>query len=139
MVLRWTAAGMMEAAKGFRRLKAHKQLPILKAAALAAHQAKQETKPKLERTESRIASSTGNESTASSTECLPAAILGPTQGWDRREAVVRVAFGERLDGEMVHAPDGHDRVPVNMNEDPQHRRAGLIGKPNLRQPFGGGQ
>jgi putative transposase len=34
-----TAAGMMEAAKGFRRLKAHKQLPILRAA-LLAHQAK---------------------------------------------------------------------------------------------------
>ena len=48
MVLRWTAAGMMEAAKGFRRLKAHKQLPILKAA-LAAHQAKHATKPKLEK------------------------------------------------------------------------------------------
>ena len=47
MALRWTAAGMMEAAKGFRRLKAHKQLPILKAA-LAAHQAKHATKPKLE-------------------------------------------------------------------------------------------
>ena len=30
MGLRWTAAGMLEAAKGFRRLKAHKQLPILK-------------------------------------------------------------------------------------------------------------
>ena len=29
---------MLEAAKGFRRLKAHKQLPILRAA-LAAHQA----------------------------------------------------------------------------------------------------
>ena len=39
MALRWTAAGMMEAAKGFRRLKAHKQLPILKAA-LAAHHSK---------------------------------------------------------------------------------------------------
>ncbi|MGH6832098.1 MAG: IS256 family transposase [Methyloceanibacter sp.] len=48
MVLRWTAAGMMEAAKGFRRLQAHKQLPILKAA-LAAHQAKHATKPKLEK------------------------------------------------------------------------------------------
>jgi putative transposase len=35
MTLRWMAAGMMEAAKGFRRLKA-KQLPILRAA-LAAH------------------------------------------------------------------------------------------------------
>lgn len=47
MALRWTAAGMMEAAKGFRRLKAHKQLPILKAA-LAAHQAQHTTKQKLE-------------------------------------------------------------------------------------------
>ena len=32
MALRWTAAGMMEAAKGFRRLKAYKHLPALKAA-----------------------------------------------------------------------------------------------------------
>lgn len=39
MALRWTAAGMMEAAKGFRRLKACKQLPALRAA-LKAHQAK---------------------------------------------------------------------------------------------------
>ena len=45
--LRWTTAGMMEATKGFRHLKAHKQLPILKAA-LAAHQAKHTTKQKLE-------------------------------------------------------------------------------------------
>ena len=28
MALRWTAAGMLEAAKGFRRFKAHKQLPM---------------------------------------------------------------------------------------------------------------
>lgn len=48
MALRWTAAGMMEAVKGFRRIKAHKQLPTLKAA-LAAHQAKHATKPKLEK------------------------------------------------------------------------------------------
>ena len=34
--LRWTAAGMMEAAKGFRRLKAYRLLPILRAA-LVAH------------------------------------------------------------------------------------------------------
>ena len=27
MALRWTAAGMLEAAKGFRRLKAYRQLP----------------------------------------------------------------------------------------------------------------
>ena len=47
MALRWTAAGMMEAVKGFRRLKARKQLPILKAA-LAAHQVKHTTKQKLE-------------------------------------------------------------------------------------------
>jgi len=39
MALRWTAAGMLEATKGFRRLKAHKHLPALRAA-LAAHQSK---------------------------------------------------------------------------------------------------
>ncbi len=39
MALRWTAAGMMEAAKGFRRLKAYRHLPVLRAA-LAAHQTK---------------------------------------------------------------------------------------------------
>ena len=32
MAIRWTAAAMMEAKKGFRRLKAHKQLPVLRAA-----------------------------------------------------------------------------------------------------------
>ena len=37
--LRWTSAAMVEAAKGFRRLKACKQLPDLRAA-LAAHQIK---------------------------------------------------------------------------------------------------
>lgn len=45
--LRWTAAGMMEAVNGFRRLKAHKQLPVLRIA-LAAHHAKHTTKQKLE-------------------------------------------------------------------------------------------
>ena len=39
MALRWTSAAMLEAANGFRRLKACKQLPALRAA-LAAHQAK---------------------------------------------------------------------------------------------------
>ncbi len=39
MALRWTAAGILEASKGFRRLKAHKYLPMLRAA-LAAHQSK---------------------------------------------------------------------------------------------------
>ena len=47
MALRWTGAAMLEAAKGFRRLKAHKQLPILQAA-LATHQAKNVTNPNLE-------------------------------------------------------------------------------------------
>jgi hypothetical protein len=32
MALRWAGAAMQEAAKGFRRLKAHKPLPLLKAA-----------------------------------------------------------------------------------------------------------
>jgi putative transposase len=39
MALRWTAARMMEDAKSFRRLKAYKHLPVLRAA-LAAHQSK---------------------------------------------------------------------------------------------------
>ena len=39
MALRWTGAAMREAAKGFRRLKACKRLPALRAA-LAAHQIK---------------------------------------------------------------------------------------------------
>jgi transposase-like protein len=47
MALRWTAAAMQEAAKGFRRLKACKQLPLLRAA-LAAHQAKHAAESVLE-------------------------------------------------------------------------------------------
>jgi len=35
IALRWTAAGIMEAAKGFRRLKAYRLLPILRAALVA--------------------------------------------------------------------------------------------------------
>ncbi len=37
---------MLEAAKGFRRLKAHRQLPVLRAA-LAAHQARHASNPTL--------------------------------------------------------------------------------------------
>ena len=37
MAMRWTAAAMQEAARGFRRLKAHKQLPALRAALEAHH------------------------------------------------------------------------------------------------------
>jgi len=48
MALRWTAAAMQEVTKGFRRLKAHKQLPVLRAA-LAAHHAKH-SQPALEPT-----------------------------------------------------------------------------------------
>jgi putative transposase len=47
MALRWTGAAMQEASKRFRRLKAYRQLPLLKAA-LAAHQAKYAVKPALD-------------------------------------------------------------------------------------------
>ena len=47
MALRWTAAAMLEAAKGFRRLKARNQLPILRAA-LAAHGATHAINPPVE-------------------------------------------------------------------------------------------
>ncbi|MCP4933159.1 MAG: IS256 family transposase, partial [bacterium] len=39
MALRWTAAGMLEAQKGFRRIRAYRELPQLRAA-LKAHQAR---------------------------------------------------------------------------------------------------
>jgi transposase-like protein len=39
MALRWTGTAMLEAAKSFRRLKAHKQLPVLRAALLRHQQA----------------------------------------------------------------------------------------------------
>ena len=47
MALRWTSAAMLEAAKGFRRLKAYKQLPTLRAA-LLAHQRQHALKPTLD-------------------------------------------------------------------------------------------
>jgi len=43
MALRWTAAAMLEAKKGFRKLKAYKQLPTLRAA-LIAHYGKTSNK-----------------------------------------------------------------------------------------------
>src|SRR3954462_15902936 len=43
MALRWTAAGMMEASKGFRRLKAYKQLPKLRDALTALKAARAAT------------------------------------------------------------------------------------------------
>ena len=48
MALRWTGAAMQEAAKGFRRLKAHKQLPTLRAA-LLSHQVKHSINPDIEK------------------------------------------------------------------------------------------
>ena len=45
MALRWTAAAMMEAKKGFRRLKAYKQLPALRAALNKQSQQDSYTKP----------------------------------------------------------------------------------------------
>jgi hypothetical protein len=48
MALRWTAAAMQEAVKGFRRLKAHKQLPALRAA-LEARQTNNSTRGVLAR------------------------------------------------------------------------------------------
>ena len=39
MALRWPSAAMLEAAKGFRRLKTYKQLSALRTA-MAAHNAK---------------------------------------------------------------------------------------------------
>src|SRR5215475_5094082 len=44
MAMRWVAAGMIEANKGFRRLKAHKQLSVLRAA-LQAHHDRMTIKP----------------------------------------------------------------------------------------------
>jgi hypothetical protein len=38
MALRWTATAMLEAEKSFRRLKAHKHLPVLRAALLRHQQ-----------------------------------------------------------------------------------------------------
>jgi len=46
MALRWTAAALLEAAKGFRRLKAKSQLPQLRAA-LLAYQRKSSRPPAL--------------------------------------------------------------------------------------------
>jgi hypothetical protein len=48
MALRWTAAAMHEAKKGFRRLKAFRQLPALQAA-LAAHYEKETNHARAER------------------------------------------------------------------------------------------
>ena len=47
MALRWTSAAMLEAAKGFRRLKAYKQLSTLRSM-LTAHQAKHATNSAIE-------------------------------------------------------------------------------------------
>jgi putative transposase len=48
MALRWTAAAMQEVAKGFRRLKAHKQLPMLRAALARLQTEQPDQQPALE-------------------------------------------------------------------------------------------
>jgi hypothetical protein len=45
MALRWTATAMLEAGQSFRRPKAHKQLPVLRAALLRHQQALLGDKP----------------------------------------------------------------------------------------------
>ena len=45
MALRWTGTAMLEAEKSFRRLKAHKQLPILRAALLRHQQTLLDNQP----------------------------------------------------------------------------------------------
>ncbi len=47
MALRWTAAGMLEAQKTFRRLKAYRQIPILRTA-LEDHMRKAQANSALE-------------------------------------------------------------------------------------------
>ncbi len=47
MALRWTAAGMLEAQKTFRRLKAYRQLPVLRKA-LDDHRQQAQAKDALE-------------------------------------------------------------------------------------------
>jgi len=61
---RWTAAAMQEAAKGFRRLKAHKQLPALRTA-LQAHQMKSSTHGVLARQAKRRVTSKPRQRAAS--------------------------------------------------------------------------
>ena len=48
MVLRWAAAGILEAVKGFRRLKGHKEMPKLVAALRARDQQRGIVKPDVE-------------------------------------------------------------------------------------------
>ena len=50
MALRWTGTAMLEAEKSFRRLKAYKQLPILRAALLRHQQTCWITNPLAEKT-----------------------------------------------------------------------------------------
>jgi putative transposase len=62
MALRWAGAAMREAAKGFRRLKAHKQLPLSKAAL-----AERKARAACSNPESRIASQTATPASGFST------------------------------------------------------------------------
>src|SRR3954468_18394458 len=66
MALRWVAAGMIEANKGFRRLKAHKQLSVLRAA-LQAHHDRMTIKPGCPRHEGRVTFTPATSARRSST------------------------------------------------------------------------
>ena len=59
MALRWTAAGLLEAQKTFRRLKAYRQLPILRNA-LQEHLRKAQADSAIETIQGSIASSTSD-------------------------------------------------------------------------------
>jgi hypothetical protein len=68
MALRWTVAAMNEAKKGFRKLKAYKQLPALRVA-LAAHYEKETNHRALvQNCKGRLTSFTATRASQSSTE-----------------------------------------------------------------------
>jgi hypothetical protein len=50
MVLRWSAAGLLEAERGFRKIAGYRAMPIL-LAALRAHDAKLDRAPNLDHVE----------------------------------------------------------------------------------------
>ena len=60
MALRWTAAGLLEAQKTFRRLKAYRQLPILQNALQEHLRKAQALKPKPYSKDHRTTGSWGN-------------------------------------------------------------------------------
>jgi len=68
MALRWTAAAMHEAKKGFRRLKAFKQLPALTSRACCSLRKGNKQPPCCPKSEGRLTSFTAALASQSSTE-----------------------------------------------------------------------